>query len=113
VRLEVGVGSIPREASEVSPASGETWEEIDRTVREVFPATAVVPFLVIGGTDARHYDELSHDIYRFNPFVFDRTALRLAHGTNERISQQNLARAVGFYVRLLRNAAGGAPSPVP
>ena len=113
VHLEVGVGSLPREASSVSPASGEAWDELERSIREVFPSTPVVPFLVVGGTDARHYEPLSEHVYRFSPFVFDRSALHLAHGTDERISRQNLVRAVGFYVRLLRNAAGGPASPAP
>ena len=71
----------------------------------------MVPYLVVGGTDARHYHRVSENVYRFSPFSLGQDALRLAHGTNERISQENLGGAVRFYVRLLENAAGAAQSP--
>jgi acetylornithine deacetylase/succinyl-diaminopimelate desuccinylase-like protein len=54
---------------------------------------------------------VSENVYRFGPYVFGRDALRLAHGTDERITAENLVGAVRFYVRLIRNAAGPSHSP--
>jgi carboxypeptidase PM20D1 len=108
IALQVGVRSPPQEPSPVSPVDSKGFTTLERTIRAVFPGTAVVPYLVLGGTDARHYQRLSDDVYRFLPFVFGPEALRLAHGSNERISIDNLAGGVRFYVRLLRAGAGAA-----
>ena len=64
----------------------------------------MVPYLVMGGTDARHYAGLSDNVYRFGGFRLGTEALRLAHGTNERVSLENLANAVRFYRQLIMDA---------
>ena len=67
----------------------------------------------MGGTDARYYHAVADDVYRFGPFVYGADALKLAHGTNERISLENLTNAVRFYVRFLRRATGPAARTKP
>jgi carboxypeptidase PM20D1 len=106
ISLHVDVRTAPRNPSVVSPVDSEAFADLARTIREVFPGVAAVPYLVVGGTDARHYQAVSENVYRFGPYVFGRDALRLAHGTDERITAENLVGAVRFYVRLIRNAAG-------
>ena len=106
IRLHVDVRTPPRNPSVVSPVDSEAFLGLARTIREVFPGVVAVPYPVTGGTDARHYEALSENVYRFGPYVFGRDALRLAHGTDERITAENLVGAVRFYVRLIRNAAG-------
>lgn len=117
IRLQVGVRSQPREPSPVSPVDGEAFALLRRSIAEAFPGVVSVPYLVVGGTDARHYSALGPYVYRFNPFSYGREGLRLAHGTDERISIENLAGGVRFFMRLFRNAAGGpaqpSPSPLP
>ena len=68
----------------------------------------MVPFLVLGGTDARHYVGLSDSVYRFGPFVYGRDSMQRVHGTNERISVEGLGDALRFYRRLIRSSAGAA-----
>ena len=68
--------------------------------------TIVTPYLVVGGTDSRHYYRISDNVYRFGPFILGRETMRLAHGTNERISVDNLVNAVRFYRQLLITSAG-------
>jgi carboxypeptidase PM20D1 len=106
VRLHVDVRTRPRNPSVAAPVDSEAFVGLSRTIREVFPGVVAVPYLVVGGTDARHYQVLSENVYRFLPFAFGRDALRLAHGTDERITADNLVGAVRFYVQLIRNAAG-------
>ena len=86
IRLTVGVRSTPRNPSSVSPVDSVPFKLLRRTIAETMPEAATVPYLVIGGTDARHYTALTENVYRFAPFVFGNDALRLAHGTNERTS---------------------------
>ena len=68
-------------------------------------AAGQAPALVLGGTDARHYQPVSDDIYRFGPYYFEPGDLARAHGIDERTSVAGHADAMRFYVQLLRNAA--------
>jgi len=108
---QVKVAFDGREASPVSPADSEAFVAIARALREVFPAAVAVPFLVLGGTDARHYAELTPRIYRFSPFEYGRDALERVHGTDERQSLESLVSGVRFYRRLVERAAGPPVSP--
>lgn len=104
----VRVAALPeqREPSHTSPVDSQHFALLSRTIREVFPDTVVAPYLVVGGTDARHFQELTEDIYRFMPLRLSRDDLKGIHGSNERVSVEGFRKAVGFYIRLLRNAAG-------
>lgn len=108
VKLEVGVRSKPREPSPVSPVDSDAYRILDRSIRSVYPEAAVVPYLVVGGTDARHYYRVCDNVYRFSPFLLGSDAMTLVHGTNERLSAENLVRGVRFYARLLQDIAGVA-----
>jgi carboxypeptidase PM20D1 len=111
IELTVGLRSEPREPSPVSPVDSEAFGEIARTAREIFPDAVAVPYLVLGGTDARHYVELTPRIYRFGPFEYGRDALIRAHGTDERIAVENLVSGVRFYRRLVELSAGPPAGP--
>jgi carboxypeptidase PM20D1 len=104
IELQVGVRSTPRNPSAVSPVDSEAFVGLERSIRAVFPGTVVVPYLVLGGTDARHYQPLSDHVYRFTPFVYGRESLTLAHGTNERITVKNLVGGVRFYSERIRSS---------
>ena len=93
------------EPSKVSPTASQPYQLINRTVREVFPGTLVAPGLMIGGTDSRHFAEISDHIFRFSPVRAKPEDLARFHGTNERISVDNLAELIRFYHRLLTMGA--------
>ena len=93
------------EASKVSPTASAPYQLINRTVREVFPGTLVAPGLMIGGTDSRHFSEVSDHIFRFSPVRAKAEDLPRFHGSNERISVDNLAELIRFYHRLLTMGA--------
>ena len=104
-RVKVEPTREAREASAVSPVDSPDFERISRVVRQVFPEAIVAPTLVLGGTDARHYGEVSQDVYRFGPYRFDPSDLARAHGIDERTSVAGHADAVRFFVQLLRESA--------
>jgi carboxypeptidase PM20D1 len=60
----------------------------------------------VGATDARHYAGICDQVFRFQPVVLDPQDLPRFHGVDERVSVENLERAVRVYARLLENAAG-------
>jgi carboxypeptidase PM20D1 len=91
------------EASRVSPDDSPAYGVLSRTIRETFPRVVVAPYLVAGGTDARHYEGLSDNVYRFLPVRLGADDLARIHGADERIARRGYAAAVRFYARLVRN----------
>ncbi|HSW04751.1 M20 family peptidase [Aquabacterium sp.] len=98
-------GGFP--ASRVSSANSASYQTINRTVRELFPGTLVAPGLMLGATDARHFESFTDNVYRFSPIRAKAEDLSRFHGTNERISLANLADLIRFYHRLVQQSAGG------
>ncbi|MTV37630.1 M20 family peptidase [Duganella radicis] len=96
------------EPSPVSPVASAQYGLINRTIREVFSDAVVAPGIVIGATDARHYQGVSDHVYRFSPVRAGKDDLPRFHGTNERIGVDNYLEAVRFYVRLAKNGGASA-----
>jgi len=112
IRIQPGVRSTPRNPTPESPVEDPSFERLARTVGEIFPGVPAVPFLVLGGTDARHYAEVTPRLYRLSPFRLEMGDLKRVHGTDERLSVANLADGVRFYRRLIQNSAPAqSPSP--
>jgi carboxypeptidase PM20D1 len=95
VELRRGRGRDPSPASRVDTPG---FAVLQRTIS----------YLLVAGTDARYFHALGPSVYRFQPGRFTRDEVGLAHGVDERISVENLISGVGFYVRLIENAAGPA-----
>lgn len=101
--------------SPITPTQSASYQQINRTVRSLFPDTIVVPGLMIAATDSRHFTPISDHIYRFSPVRAKPEDLTRFHGTNERISVANLGELVRFYHQLLQNlnhprsASGASP----
>ena len=102
VKKDVKFGSNP---SKISPVDSPGYFAINKTIRQVFPGTIVAPGLVLGGTDSRHFETLTNAIYRFAPVVFTSEDLNRMHGLNERISIENYAMMVQFYIQLIKNTS--------
>lgn len=112
----------------MTSASGRPFQLLRQAIQEVWPRPAgqpdtaipVIPYMVGGGTDSKHYAPLSDGgILRFIPFGLNKTAgdLGLIHGTNERIPADDFRKAVCVYARVLElmgsdwSEAGGKEKP--
>jgi len=89
------------EATKVSSTDSAAYRLLNRTVREVFPGTLVAPGLYIAASDSVHFVDISEHVFRFSPIRARPEDLSRFHGTNERISLDNLADLIRFYHRLL------------
>ena len=70
----------------------------------ILQAIAVVPYLMMGGTDSKHYSDLSvHGVLRFVPYMVNKRAgdLGRIHGTNERVRVADYLKGICTYRRLL------------
>ncbi len=92
------------EPSKISDIGSETFENMHRTIKQVYPDVIAAPFLFLGATDSRHYGDLSNNIFRFIPFRIQVEDLRRIHGTNERVAIKDYTDYIKFLVQLIRNS---------
>jgi carboxypeptidase PM20D1 len=110
--IQVAVsGTMASEPSPESPTDADSFRLLQTTLSQVFPGMLAAPNLLSGGTDTKHFQKLSPNVYRFIPVAVTAGDLERIHGTNERVSVQDYAGAVRFYAQLVRNAAGGSGPP--
>ncbi len=93
-------------ASAVSSWESAGFTAIQKSLGEVHGDVVSMPGLMIAGSDSKHYGQVADDAYRFNPFIVTQADLTGFHGTNEKISVNNLANGVRAYIRILVNGAG-------
>ena len=62
--------SPPREPSKVSSTNSQGWKFVAAAVRADFPQAALAPYLVVAGTDSRSFQDISQDVYRYQPLHF-------------------------------------------
>jgi carboxypeptidase PM20D1 len=105
-RIDVAICCSPAsDPTKLSSPQSEAYQLIERTVREVFPDSLVAPGLMLAGSDARHFDGIAEQSFRFMPIRFNNEDLKRPHGTDERIGVDQLADMVRFYHRLLAQSA--------
>lgn len=104
-RVKVKIaGSNLTEPSPVSDDESESFRMLARTIRGVFPEVIVAPSTVLGGTDSRHYVNISDSVYRFIPTRVGPDDVKRVHGANERVSVKNYAEVVAFFMEIMRNS---------
>lgn len=91
-----------REASNLSPDDSRAFKTIAKVVTEADDRAVVTPFLVMGGTDAYHYEAVSDNVYRFGPYAVSTEIMMTAHSTDERIPVKEFAKGVAFFKRYIR-----------
>lgn len=97
----------PNDASPRSSTTSEGYAALVAATRATFGPLPAAPSLVIGATDSRHYTRIADDLYRFTPVTFETSDLRRIHGTDERLTIENLVRASAWYEDVMRRTAGG------
>jgi carboxypeptidase PM20D1 len=106
-RVHISTTGDEKEPSPASSIEHPGYAVVARTIRQVYPDAVVAPFLVLGGTDARHFTGLCACVYRFAPIQGTTADVGRAHGTDERVSLDSIGNAVRFYRRLIENAQAG------
>jgi carboxypeptidase PM20D1 len=104
-RVVIRAREIRSEPSPVSDVRTASYSMLERTVRQVAgdEELLVAPYLVVGATDCRHYNDLCDNIYRFSFIRVGQDDLKRIHGVDERIPVEGYAQLIRFYSLLLRN----------
>ena len=91
--------------SPVADTDSAYYLRLARLTKEAFPGALVAPYLVLGGTDARHYALVTRNALRFTPILMSKEDLGSVHGVNEKLSITECSRMVGFYIAYIQEIA--------
>jgi carboxypeptidase PM20D1 len=92
------------EASKVSSINGWQFQSIQQAARNVYGNAVIAPYLMFAGSDARQYDRISKNTYRFLPVQITSDDLNRMHGTTEHVSVENYLKAITFYTEVIKEA---------
>jgi carboxypeptidase PM20D1 len=87
--------------SALSPCNCDAYRLIESLIYDFCGDVIVVPYLVMASTDARKYEAVCKNIYRFTPYIIDDEDIGKIHGTNENISVVNVNRCIDFFTALM------------
>ena len=90
------------EPSPISQTNCESWDKVASAVAKTWPGCIVSPYLMVQCSDSRHYRDLSDRVYRFSAMDMTAQERKSIHGNNEKIRLESIARAVEFYIRLMK-----------
>ena len=71
-------------------AVGDTWRD-----------AIVSPYLMLAGSDSRHFSRICRDVYKFSAMALTKEERGLIHNDNERIAVEKIDQCVEFFHRLL------------
>jgi carboxypeptidase PM20D1 len=72
-----------------------------KTLEKTFPHAVPVPYIMIRGTDARHFSEICPCVIRCAPLLMDKEQLESIHSANENVDMDAVALATVFYRNLI------------
>ena len=90
------------EPSRISETDCPAWDKVAAAVAETWPGCIVSPYLMVQCSDSRHYGRISDHVYRFSAMDLTSAERATIHGNNERVRLEGVAKAVEFYIRMLK-----------
>jgi len=95
-----------------TPASvtGQAYPLAAESILAVLPDAVVIPGLIPGATDSRHFAGIVDEIVRFVPERLHMDQAGGAHGRDERLAVEHLSDSVAIATGMVRRA--GAPAQV-
>jgi carboxypeptidase PM20D1 len=107
-RVKIMPEKINIDASRVTPIEGPAFKKIEDISYQVMPDVVPVPFLLMGGTDSRHFDAVSAGILKFAASMDTKGY----HGIDERLPISDFKRMIFFYSLLIRESGSSMPEKV-
>ncbi|WP_422364530.1 M20 family peptidase [Pyruvatibacter mobilis] len=92
-------------ASPVARTDTQGFNAMATATRQMLGDVVITPGLTVAGTDSKHYGKVADNAYRFHPFIVGPADISTVHGTNEKLSVDNLMLGTGFYMHLLTSLA--------
>lgn len=90
------------EPSPITDPKGRAFHQIEAAMAKVYPGLPVLPFLLAGGTDTKHFTDHCPNCLRHTPMIFTAEQRKGIHGLNEHIDIDVLPGAVDFFKALVQ-----------
>ncbi len=104
-RVQVTAYGAYSPPSPVANTNSWVYQALQNSISELFPDALIVPALFPGATDARHYANLTDNIFRFAPLVVTADDAMRVHNVNERLPLTVFDDCIDFYAHLIRQVA--------
>ncbi|MGH9304031.1 MAG: M20/M25/M40 family metallo-hydrolase, partial [Acidimicrobiales bacterium] len=106
---KVEIVTADDDPSTTSPIETPLWESMARVSRRFHPDAPLVPFFLVGATDARFFRRLGSTAYGFGMFSnrlsFEQFAV-MFHGDDERVDVDSLQMSTDMFEHLARDLLG-------
>lgn len=91
-----------RDASPVSNIHSAEYAYVESCIREQFPDVGTAPYIIMGGTDCRHFHALTENALRFAPVRMTAAQSASCHAVDENVTLTALAEGVRFFKVFLK-----------
>jgi len=85
------------EASPITVTDGPAFKKVEEISYKVMPDVIPVPYLLMGGTDSKHFSAVSDGVLKFVPSIDTKGY----HGIDERLSLEDYKRMIFFYTLII------------
>lgn len=93
---------MQRNASPVSNIHSKEFAFLKSCIAKHFPDVGCAPYLIMGGTDCRHFHALSENALRFSPVRMSSAQNASCHAIDENVTIPALAEGVRFFKMFLK-----------
>ena len=94
---------LQRDASPVSNIHSKEFRYVVECARKQFPDAGVAPYVIMGGTDCRHFHALTENALRYCPVRMTSAQSASCHAVDENVTLTALAEGVLFFKDFLKN----------
>ena len=91
-----------RDASPVSNIHSGEYAYVVDCIRKQFPDVGVAPYIIMGGTDCRHFHAVTENALRFSPVRMTQAQSASCHAVDENVTVSALAEGVRFFKQFLQ-----------
>ncbi len=88
-------------ASRISETGDEAWNRLDAAISAAYPGVIVSPYLMLAGSDSRHYSKFCNHVFRFSGMPLTKEQRGLIHNANERIPVSLIKETITFFAAVL------------
>lgn len=91
-----------RDASPVSDLHSPEYAYVVDCIKKQFPDAGVAPYMIMGGTDCRHFHAITDNALRFCPVRMTQEQSASCHAVDENVTVSALVEGVQFFKHFLR-----------